>query len=98
MSLLQSVRTEPTLRNPALAVVLLGVTAVLGELVLTTVFERVLEGSSAFPVWLPQFGTIGQTVLYYSLLLRFLELILIPVALMWLAYAFGRYTAVQTDN
>ena len=98
MSLLQSFRTERSLRRPSLAVVFLVMTAVLGELVLTTVIEGVLEGSSAFPVWLPQFGTIGQTVLYYSLLLKFLQLILIPAALMWLAYTYGRYTATQTDD
>ena len=97
MSLLQSVRTERSLRRPALAVILLVVTAVFGELILTAVIEGVLEGS-AFPVWLPQLGTIGQTVLYYSLVLKFLQLILIPAGLMWLAYAYGRYTAMQTDD
>ena len=96
MSLLQSVRTERSLRRPAFAVVLLITTALFGELLLTTVIEGVLEGA-AFPVWLPQFGTIGQTVLYYSLLLRFLQLVLVPAALMWLAYAYGQYTTVQTD-
>ncbi|MFC7026376.1 hypothetical protein ACFQH8_18190 [Halomicroarcula sp. GCM10025710] len=73
-------------------------TALVGEFVLTSAIKGVLEESAAFPVWLPQFGTIGQTIVYYSRALNFVQLILIPLALMWLAYAYGQYSATQTDD
>ena len=95
MSLLELLRTEPSLRRPAIVVIVLITTTLLGERVLTAVFDSVLEGSSIMPMWLPQLGTIGKTVTFYMLLLDFLHFIAIPVTLMWLAYAYGRRTAID---
>ena len=98
MSLLQSFRTEPALRRPAITVIILTTAVLIGDRLLTAVFAGVLEGSLGFPVWFPQFSAIGQTVLYYTLLLKFLQFIAVPVALVWLAYAYGRYTANHGAN
>ena len=98
MSLRQSLRTEPSLRRPAIVVTVLITATLIGERVLTAAFTGVLDGSAAFPVWLPRLSTIGETVVFYTLLLEALKFIAIPMALVWLAYAYGRYTAVDSDT
>ena len=97
MSLLQSLRTEPALRRPAIATIALTSVVVIADRVLTAVFTDVVDGSAAFPVWLPQAGTSGETVVFYTLLLNFLQFVALPATLMWLAYAYGRYTAASAD-
>ena len=98
MSLLQSFRTEPSLRRSAITVIMLITAVLIGDRLIAAASAGVVEGSSEFPVWLPQFGTIGRTFLYYTLLLEFLQFIALPVALMWLAYAYGQYTANHSAN
>lgn len=97
MSLLQSFRTEPSLRRPAVVAAALLTLVIIGERVLTTVFTGVTEGSATLPMWLPQAGTTGETVVFYTLLLNVLQFVAIPATLMWLAYAYGHYTAGSAD-
>ena len=96
MSLLRSLRDEPSLRRPAALLVALVSVVLLGELLLPAAFGGVLEGGSGFPAWLPRFGTIGRTVLVYTLFVDVLRYAAVAV-LVWFAYAYGRYSADTTD-
>jgi hypothetical protein len=72
-------------------------TVLIGERVMAAVFTGVEEGSFAFPVWLPQASTFSETVMFYTLFLKFVQYIAIPATLLWLAYAYGRDTADSAD-
>lgn len=89
---------ESSLRRPVVVLALLVATVLISEPVLTDAFDGIRDGSSSFPVWLPQFGSIGQTVLVYIMFFDFLKFILIPMILMWLAYAYGRYRDTNSTN
>jgi len=96
MSLLHSLRDDPSLRHPAVAFILLLTVVLLGERVLAGAFANI--SGSGLPGWLPQFGTTGQTVTYYLLAFDVLQFIALPVTLLWLAYAYGRHRATGPAN
>ena len=64
-----------------------------GERLLTIAFDDVRQGSSGFPVWLPELGSIGETIVFYSTLFDVLKFVAIPAVLLWLGYQYGRYSA-----
>ena len=92
MPLIESFSKEPTLRRPALVLVGLLATVLIGERLLTVAVAGVRQGSSSFPVWLPEFGSIGKTIVVYGMLFDFLKFIVIPGVFLWLAYQYGRYS------
>ena len=47
-------------------------------------------GGGAFPTWLPAFGTVGQTVLTYSLAVSAVTYVFVPAAVFALGYRYGR--------
>lgn len=98
MSVLKSLRNEPSLRRPTIILIVLAVTVLIGEHLLRTAFAGFREGSSGFPVWLPQLSSAGETVLFYIMLFGFLKFIAIPVTLVWLGYAYGRFSAADSAN
>ncbi|WP_255195360.1 hypothetical protein [Halorarius litoreus] len=93
MSLIASFREEPSLRRPGIALVGLLTMILIGERLLTMAVDGVRQGSSGFPVWLPELGSIGETIVFYSMLFDVLKFIAIPAVLMWFAYQYGRYSA-----
>jgi hypothetical protein len=60
--------------------------------------DRVIDGRGGFPLWLPHFGTLGKTYTYYLLFFDFLRFVALPAALMWVAYAYGRYRSAGFEN
>lgn len=86
---------NPSLRRPALALVGLLATVLIGDRVLNTVISGVLERGADFPVWLPHFSSVGETVLFYTLLFDVLKFVAVPATLLWLAYAYGWHRATQ---
>ena len=92
MSLRESFSEEPSLRRPAVVLVGLLVTVVIGERLLAVAVAGVRPGSSSFPVWLPVWGSIGETIVVYGLFFDFLKFIVIPAVLLWLAYQYGRHS------
>ena len=93
MSLIASFRKEPSLRRPGIILLGLVATILIGERLLTVAFAGVRQGSSGFPVWLPELGSIGQTIVFYSMLFDILKFIVLPAVLPWLAYQYGRFSA-----
>jgi uncharacterized membrane protein YhdT len=93
MSLIASFRKEPSLRRPGIILLGLVATILIGERLLTVAFAGVRQGSSGFPVWLPELGSIGQTIVFYSMLFDILKFIVLPAVLLWLAYQYGRFSA-----
>lgn len=91
MSLLASLREEPSLRRPAIVLVGLLAAVLVGEWLLTIAVADIRSGASSFPVWLPEFGSIGETLVVYGLLFDFLKFVVIPAVLLWLAYQYGRH-------
>lgn len=57
---------------------------------LDAVVSGAMMGSTAFPPWLPTFGTPGRTVLTYSLVVSALTYVLVPAAVFGLGYRYGR--------
>lgn len=92
---LDSLRDGLHLRRPAVATVLLLTVILLGDQVLAVAFADI--GGSGLPGWLPQFGTVGQTVTYYRLSIDALTFIALPVSLLCLAYTYGRHRATDSD-
>jgi uncharacterized membrane protein YhdT len=92
MSLIASFRGEPSLRRPGM--ILLGLLAaiLIGERLLTMAVAGVSQGSSGFPVWVPELGSIGETIVFYGILFDVLKFIVLPVVLLWLAYQYGRFS------
>lgn len=84
-------------RLPAVAVVALLVVVPLGELVVANAIEAIAERGAAFPYWLPQFGSVGETAVVYFMLFDFLKFVAAPVALVWLGYALGRRRGESAD-
>lgn len=93
MSLIAAFREDPSLRR--LGIILLGLVAtiVIGERLLTVAVAGVRQGTSGFPVWLPELGSIGETLVFYSMLFDVLKFIVLPTVLLWLAYQYGRVSA-----
>lgn len=91
MSVIGLLRTEPSLRRPVFAFTALLAVVLVGERIVETAIDRVVDGTGGFPLWLPQLGTVGETVTYYLLFFDFLKFVGVPLALMWIAYASGRY-------
>lgn len=89
MSPLNSFRSEPAIRRPAIMLVVLLAIVILGELLLTNAFSSI--GTSGFPGWLPQVGSAGSTVLFYNLLMDVLKYVFVPLTAIWLSYAYGRH-------
>lgn len=56
--------------------------------------ETVTEGAGGFPWWLPEFGSIGRTVVTYSLALSVLSYLVVPTLVFALGY---RYGITRTD-
>lgn len=59
--------------------------------------DGVVAGSSGFPLWLPTFGTVGETMTVYALLLNLLEFATVAVVA-WLAYEYGRHSATEPGS
>jgi uncharacterized membrane protein YhdT len=93
MSLIASFREEPALRRPGIVLLGLLTLVLIGEWLLTIAVSGIRQGSSGFPVWLPEIGSIGKTIVFYSMLFDVLKFIVIPGVLLWLAYQYGRYSA-----
>lgn len=68
----------------------------MGEPLVESTLDRVVDGAGGFPPWLPRFGTLGETFTYYLLLFDFLKFVVLPVALVWVGYAYGRYRSNQS--
>lgn len=97
MSLLRSVRRERSLRRPTLLLVALLAVVLTAELALTTAFDG-FEDGAGFPAWLPQLGSVGETVVFYLLALDLLKFVAIPATLVWFGYAYGRYSATDSNT
>ncbi|MFC7078275.1 hypothetical protein [Haloarcula halophila] len=92
MSLIVPFREKPSLRRPGIALLGLLTMVLIGEWLLTIAVGGVRQGSSDFPVWLPELGSIGETIVFYSTLFDVLKFVAIPAVLLWLAYQYGRYS------
>ena len=93
MSLIASFREEPSLRRPGIILLGLLATVLIGERLLMIAIAGVRSGTSGFPVWFPELGSTGETILFYSLLFDVLKFVAIPTILLWLAYQYGRHSA-----
>lgn len=82
---------ESPLRRPVAALVTTVTLVLGGELLLGMAFSGLREGSAAIPWWLPELGTLGETVLVYLLLVDVLKYLAVPIALLWVGYAYGRH-------
>jgi hypothetical protein len=89
MSLLSSLRAERLPRRPAFALVAVAVSVVVGEFLVARALNRAVDGSG-FPVWLPEFGSVGATAVVYAQLFDLLQFVVIPVLLVWFGYELGR--------
>ncbi|WEL22540.1 hypothetical protein HBNXHr_2497 [Halorhabdus sp. BNX81] len=67
-----------------------------GERIVVSTLEGIVNGAGDFPLWLPRLGTLGETFVYYLLFFDFLKFVVLPITLMWIAYAYGRYSADQS--
>ena len=95
MSRLQSLREDPSLRRPVIAFAVVLAAVVGGEVLLTAAFA---DAGAGVPAWLPQFGTVGQTVLLYSLLSNVLSYVALPATLFWVGYAYGHRSGRRTGS
>jgi hypothetical protein len=78
-----------TLRYAAALILLLAVPiAVRGTLDAALVGAMGPDGG--FPWWLPEFGTVGQTVTAYGLLASLMTYLVTPLFVFALGYRFGR--------
>lgn len=93
MGLIAPFREEPSLRRPGIVLLALLTIVLVGEWLFSTAVDGVRQGSSEFPVWLPELGSVGETIVFYSLLFDVMKFVAIPAGLLWLAYQFGRYSA-----
>jgi len=93
MSLLPTLRRTRLPRRPSAALLATVAALLAGEWLLWTTVERVTNGTGEFPVWLPQFGSIGQTVVAYATVFDVLTFVVLPVVLVWIGYALGRRSA-----
>ncbi len=98
MELTQSIRRDPTLRRPVVALGALFATVLIGEYLLTKFVAGISEGVTTLPAWLPHFSMVGKTVVYYALFFDFLKFVMIPLALVWLGYAFGCYRTANSNS
>lgn len=80
--------TTSSPRRPALVLATLLIAIAVGEWVLAAAFADV--GAGRLPAWLPQFGSVGETVVLYIRLVDVLTYVGVPATLVWLGYAFGR--------
>ncbi|GAB7012575.1 hypothetical protein [Halolamina salina] len=81
-----SVRDSRRLRYPlALVVLVVGIFALQGAL--DIVVQRTVE--SGLPAWLPTFGSVGQTVLTYTMLGSAYTYLLVPAAAFWLGVRYA---------
>ena len=51
--------------------------------------HRVTEGTGGFPWWLPEFGSVGRTVVTYSLAISVLSYLVVPTLVFALGYHYG---------
>lgn len=93
MSLIRPFHEEPSLIRPGIILVGLLATVLIGERLLTIAVAGVRSGASGFPVWLPELGSVGETIVLYSMLFDVLKFVAIPAVLLWLAYQYGRHSA-----
>ena len=70
----------------------------IGEYLLTKYVAGISEGATTLPTWIPHFAMVGKTVVYYALFFDFLKFIAIPLALVWLGYAFGCYRTANSNS
>ncbi len=49
--------------------------------------------ASGFPAWMPTFGSVGETVLAYSILGNAYAYLLVPAAAFWLGMRYARADA-----
>jgi hypothetical protein len=98
MELTQSIRRDPTLRRPVVVLGSLFATVLIGEYLLMEFVIGVSDDVTTLPAWLPQFSMVGKTVVYYALFFDFLKFIAIPLTLVWLGYAFGRYRTANSNS
>lgn len=62
---------------------------VLLRLLFNSGINSVIHGDGTFPWWMIRFGTVGETVLVYSTLVRVLSSIGVPVLTFYLGYRYG---------
>lgn len=96
MSVIGLLRAEPSLRRPVYALTALLAAILIGEYIVETTITRVLDSGGSFPVWFPQLRTVGKTVTYYLVFFDFLKFVLLPIVLMWIAYAYGHYSSIHS--
>lgn len=68
------------------------------NLLLEIAISGLQVGARLLPWWLPQFGTIGETVVVYSIALDLIAFVLTARSLPWLGYAYGRHRASSADG
>lgn len=93
-----SLRRESPLRRPVAVLVTLLALVVGGEVLLKLAFSGLRDGSGGVPWWLPQLGSVGETVVVYLLIMDVITFILVPTALLWLGYTYGRHRATIADR
>jgi hypothetical protein len=74
----------------------LGVVAlVVGAFAFDAALGVVVDGAvaSGFPAWMPTFGSVGETVLAYSMLGNAYAYLLVPAAAFWLGMRYARSDA-----
>lgn len=81
-----------SLRRPVAAVAAVLAVVLIGERLLGTGLAS-RQATGELPAWLPQFGALDQTVVAYATLFDLLKFVVLPAALVWVGYAYGRYRA-----
>lgn len=79
---------RPTTRYAGAVALAIVIPMLLGIL-LDSAIEGVIHGGDGFPWWMVEFGTLGQTILVYSTLLRVLSSVAVPVLTFYLGYRYG---------
>lgn len=92
MSVLRSLRTDPAVRRAAIVLVALAVFVAAADRVLAVAVAP-SRGDAVIAPWLPRLGTPGETVMYYLLFVTVLKVVVLPAALLWTGYVYGRHTA-----
>lgn len=80
--------SRSTISHTSGVVVVLAVTIAL-HVLLDTITNGVVQ-MGQFPWWLPQLGTVAETVYAYSLFVAFVTYVVTPVLIFGLGYRYGK--------
>ena len=77
------------------AVPVVGVASLIGVALLAQFvvdwITQLVGSPSGYPVWLPHFGTVGQTVYAYSVLAAVISYLIVPILIFSLGYYYGKH-------